>query len=365
MSRRVPAIETTVTHECGFKKTSRTAGLAAKALEQHSCERQLELKDRAARVEARRTHEGVKRDCQCKIANHVHGTRIAYVVDKCRCRACTDAATQAESTRAKQIAFGRYDNGRVDATEVRAHILALMEAGVSMKRLASLAGMSHSTVSAVVYGRTERGHTAYRRVHKDTAAKLLAIQPTLENMAPNRYIDSCGTIRRLQALVAIGWSQQRLGNQLGMNRSNFGAMMNADQCTVRRAIAVRNLYNQCWNRPQTGTEWHAKTSATRARNHAKARGWAPPLAWDDETIDNPDAQPEFGTKLKLRDTIAEDVEFMHKTGASIDEMSERLGNPWQSIERQLHRMGRGDLITRVKTDNRDNGRKASKGNRAA
>ena len=33
----------------------------------------------------------VKRDCQCKRASHVHGTRTAYVVDKCRCRPCTDA----------------------------------------------------------------------------------------------------------------------------------------------------------------------------------------------------------------------------------------------------------------------------------
>lgn len=365
MSRRVPAIETTVTHDCGFTATARTPGIAAHALRKHSCRRQKELQEQAARVEARRTREGVVRDCQCKIANHVHGTRIAYVVDKCRCRACTDAATAAENKRQKQVAFGRYDTGRVDASEVRAHILALMEAGVSMKRLAAIAGMAHSTVAAVVYGRTERGHTAYRRVHKNTAAKILAIKPTLENMAPNRYIDSTGAIRRLQALVAIGWSQQRLAQQLGMNRSNFGAMMNADQCTVRRVISIHKLYERLWNQPQTGTDWHSKTAATRARNHAKARGWASPLAWDDDTIDNPDAQPEIGTKLKLRDTIAEDVEFMHKTGASIDEMSARLGTPWQSIERQLYRIGRGDLVALVKTDNRDNGRKASRGSRAA
>ena len=365
MSRRVPAIETTVTHDCGFTKTSRTPGLAAKSLRAHSCKRQLELKDRAARVEARRTHEGIKRDCQCPIAKHVHGTRTAYVVDKCRCRPCTDASARAENERSKQKAFGRYDTGRVDATEVREHILALMEAGVSMKQLAKLAGMAHSTVSAVVYGRTERGHTAYRRVHKDTAAKILAIRPDLTNMAPNRYIDSCGTVRRIQALVAIGWSQNRLAEMLGMNRSNFGSFMNADQCTVRKALAVRDLYDERWNEPQTGTEWHSKTSATRSRNHAKARGWAPPLAWDDDTIDDPDAQPQFGTRLKLRDTIAEDVEFMHKTGANRDEISERLGTPWQSIERQLHRMKRGDIIALVKTDTRENARQANRGKRAA
>jgi transcriptional regulator with XRE-family HTH domain len=365
MSRRVPAVETTVTHDCGFSKTSRTAGLAARALRAHSCDHQRELQDRAARVEARRTREGVKRDCQCPIANHEHGTRTAYVVDKCRCRPCTDASARAENERSKQKAFGRYDTGRVDATEVRAHILALMEAGVSMKRLAALTGMSHSTVSAVVYGRTERGHTAYRRVHKTTAAKILAIKADLTNMAPNRYIDSCGAVRRIQALVAIGWSQQRLAKMLGMNRSNFSTFMNADQCTVRRALAVRDLYDKRWNEPQTGTEWHSKTSATRSRNHAKARGWAPPLAWDDETIDDPAAKPDLGTKLKLRDTIADDVAFLAKTGATREEIADRLNRAWDTIERQLHRINRADIIAMVKADTRDNARHASRGKRAA
>lgn len=29
----------------------------------------------------------------------------------------------------------------------------------------------------------------------------------------------------------------------------------------------------------------------RARRHATAQGWPPPLAWDDDDIDNPDASP--------------------------------------------------------------------------
>lgn len=32
------------------------------------------------------------RDCQCKRANHQHGTRTAYVVDRCRCDPCREAA---------------------------------------------------------------------------------------------------------------------------------------------------------------------------------------------------------------------------------------------------------------------------------
>ncbi len=365
MSARVPAIATTVTHDCGYNKTSRTAALAARGLRDHSCDHQRKLQERDARIEARKTREGIKRDCTCKIARHVHGTSTAYVVDKCRCRPCTDARTADNRQRTKLKVFGRYDAGRVDAAPVREHIINLMANGVSARQLASLAGLSYSAVSAIVYGRSDRGHAPYPRVHATTAEKILAVQADLTNQRAGRYIDSCGTVRRLQALVAIGWSLSRLAKKLGMERGNFGTFMNADQCTVRRALAVRDLYDQIWNQPQTGTEWHSKTSATKARNYAAVRGWLPPLAWDDDTIDNPDAEPDLGHKPKLRDTIADDVEFMHKTGASLDEISQRLGSPWQTIERQLHRMRRGDLVTLVKTDNRDNARQGRKGNRAA
>lgn len=365
MSTRVPAIETTVTHECGFIKTSRTAGLAAKALRDHSCERQRELVARAARVEARKTREGTKRDCRCPVAKHVHGTRTAYVVDKCRCRPCTDAASADERARQRQQAFGRYDSGRVDAEPVRAHMQYLMDNGISVKRIAALTGLALSTVGAIRWGRHERGHAPYPRVKKTTADRILDLKPALEHMAPNSYIDSTGAIRRLQALVAIGWSQARLGRQLGVEPGNFGTLMAASQCTARRALAVRDLYEQCWNKPQTGTDWHSKAAATRARNLAKTRGWLPPMAWDDDTIDDPAAVPDLGGRDKLRDTIGEDVEYMAKTGATREEIADRLGaGSWDTVERQLHRMGRGDLVALVKNDTRDNARHASKGRAA-
>lgn len=36
-------------------------------------------------------------------------------------------------------------------------------------------------------------------------------------------------------------------------------------------------------------DWHRYR--TRTRNAALARGWLPPLAWDDDTIDDPTAEP--------------------------------------------------------------------------
>lgn len=366
MSTKYSGPPVTVTcPDCGFTRTGRTPGIAGKSLEKHSCEHQYKLQARAARVEARKTREGIKRDCACKNAQHVHGTRTAYVVDKCRCRQCTDASTEAQSKRNKDIAFGRHDVGRVPADPVRAHVAYLAEQGISAKQLAKLSGVSYSAIGTLMYGRPERGHGLYPRVAATTAERLLAVKPSLDNMADGRAIDATGTVRRLQALVAIGYSQARLGKQLGIEKGNVTALFNADKVTARRARQVKELFDRCWNRPQAGTDWHSKSAATRAKNLAAARGWVSPLAWDEDTIDDPAAVPDTGEKPQKQEASAENIEFMLSTGATREEISARLGAAsWETIERRLHRIHRGDLVAAAKNDTRDNARHASKGRAA-
>ena len=365
MSARVPAGEFTVTHDCGFSKTSRTEGLAAKALRDHSCERTRIVLERAARVEARKTSEGIKRDCTCPVAKHVHGTRQAYVIDKCRCRPCREAINAVRRQESKDKAYGRHDIGRVDAAPIRERCFWLSDNGISLKRLAKLTGISTGTISKLMYGMPSRNIAPRARVEKATAERILAVQPDLSNMAGGRHVDSTGTVRRLQALVAIGWSQARLAKRIGIERSNFLILMSGTRCTVHTVRKVRDLYDELWNQPQAGTDWHSKTAATRSRNIATARGWLPPMAWDDDIIDLPEITPDLGGREKLRDTIGDDVEYMAKTGATREEIAERLGAAsWEAVERQLHRINRGDLVSLVKNDTRDNARHASKGQAA-
>ena len=70
--------------ECGYTATSRTQNLAYYGLRRHSCDRQRMLAAREARVAARKAKDGPKIDCHCPKTRHEHGTRNAYVVDKCR-----------------------------------------------------------------------------------------------------------------------------------------------------------------------------------------------------------------------------------------------------------------------------------------
>ena len=348
---------------CGYAGTYKTPTLATAHFPRHSCEKQARLDARAARVVAAKTREGVKRDCECKHARHEHGTRTAYVVDKCRCRPCTTASSEANATRNKQQAYGRYDSGRVDAEPVREHIAFLGEHGVSLKQLAKLTGLSLSTVGATMYGRSERGHAPYSRTSLNTATKILAIKPTLDNMAAYRVIDNTGTLRRLQALVTIGWSMSRLGQHLGVGATNMSTLMKSSQTTAGRARQVRALYEELWDQPQTGHEQRSKISASRSKRYARERGWHPPMAWnDDATIDNPKAKPRTDKATAPQTARLEDLHHLATQGTSWYEIHQRLNIPIATITDWAKTNNFPDLAQAAqtaKTDARNTERKAA------
>jgi hypothetical protein len=59
------------------------------------------------------------------------------------------------------------------------------------------------------------------------------------------------------------------------------------------------VYDQLWDKePPRGTRYE-RSNATAASRWAKSNGWVPPLAWDDDTIDNPDAIPQVDVPVEL------------------------------------------------------------------
>lgn len=97
-------------------------------------------------------------------------------------------------------------------------------------------------------------------------------------------IDATGTRRRLQALAALGWGSTDLAELLGFShRSRLAQLRQATRVNVRTAAAVRELYDRLSM---------TVGPSPRARQHALDEGYAPPLAWDDDTIDDPAALPQ-------------------------------------------------------------------------
>ncbi|MEV6833552.1 hypothetical protein AB0N17_03315 [Streptomyces sp. NPDC051133] len=220
-----------------------------------------------------------------------HGSRAKYVIEKCRCKACKQANRQAHAERDRLLAYGRWQP-YVDAAPVRAHIRYLQSCGMGLRALAAAADVDRKRLQAILSGRPERGTGPQEKVRPALAAAVLGVEPTLETLAPSTLISPIGTRRRVQALVAAGWPQQYLAVYLGLSPSNFGAMLDREHVLVRRALAVRAMYDALW---KTDPANHGATAAgiTRARKHAAEHRWAPVGAWDDDRLDDPEAFPDW------------------------------------------------------------------------
>lgn len=286
MSTMTQRTATATCPDCGRVCAAKTDGLAAYGLRRHSCDTHRARQERAARVAERRAASGPERPCTHN-DRHPHGHRNRYVIDRCRCRPCRDASAQYERDRARAEAYGL--PRLVDAQPARDHINALRAQGMGWKRIAIAAGLEPSVLWKLLYGDRKRFGRPSNRITPRTEAAVLAV--TLDR-APKSVIDGTGTRRRLQALVAIGWSQAKLGEQIGVSSANFNSLIHGRRggsVTVARAEQVAALYDRLWDQePPASTRWDC-TALANAKRAARRWGWAPPLAWDDETIDDPTA----------------------------------------------------------------------------
>lgn len=126
-------------------------------------------------------------------------------------------------------------------------------------------------------------------------------QPT-SNLVP-----AVGTQRRLQALVALGWSIRQLAIRLDMDAPFLRTILACnDRVATATAEKVAVIYEELSMTVPPQDTPGRRQGATRARNHARKRGWVLPLMWDD--IDN-DAEPinvtgKAMTREKFLDEIA-------------------------------------------------------------
>lgn len=294
MTRRQPRDTTSTCPECGWTGRPTTPGLAAWALQQHSCEKQRGRDAAAARGRLRKASiDRTPKPCHHKQTDHQHGTYACYVLDCCRCLPCAQANAAYEQHRVRQQAYGRW-NGLIDAQPVRDHVRALQAAGLGLKRIAAKTGVPHGTLWKLIYGKP--GYEPSKRVRPDTAARVLALQAvTLDDLGARRPVDPTGTRRRLQALVALGWSQAKLAGRLGMQPTNFTrVILGPGDVAAATARATKALYDELWDQAPPENAHRDRIAAARSRNRACELGWPSPLAWDDNTIDDPLAGPDLG-----------------------------------------------------------------------
>lgn len=195
--------------------------------------------------------------------------------DLCQRRGCTaPAATRGhcEPHYRRLIRMGRH--GWRPATTVRPHVDALRALGWTWEQIAAAANLSAYVAYNVRSGRS-------RWVRAESVAALLAVP--LVPVDSHRGVDSCGIRRRVQALAWMGWPAGEIARRAGTTRASLATLTlptrRPSRALHRRVAAV---YEQLCTVPGP-----SRIAAGRARG----LGFAPPLAWDEDTIDDPAARP--------------------------------------------------------------------------
>jgi hypothetical protein len=233
-----------------------------------------------------------------------HGTRACFLRGPgpgtgpgCKCRKCSAAHYTYNTGRERAIIRGQWQPF-TDAEPVREHIRSLTAAGLTEKNVADLAGVAQGSVFHLMHG--TKGSPPGRKIRREAAAKLLAIRAVADAIPAASVMPSAGTVRRLQALVAIGWPMSWLASRLGMKRSNLWALMRGTQVRAATAAAVRELYGELWGTPPAQGTPREQSVSRQAVAFAARRGWAPAMAWDDDAIDDPAATPASGWRRSAR-----------------------------------------------------------------
>ncbi len=126
-----------------------------------------------------------RRECQCRRARHRHGTRNAYLRDRCRCRPCR-AANNAhqralQRARAAHAWRGRGTSPWASATGIRRRLQALTASGWSSSQLGDRLGVSKSAVAQL-------RSTGQARVLATTAVDIAALyEACWWRTPPGRY----------------------------------------------------------------------------------------------------------------------------------------------------------------------------------
>lgn len=216
---------------------------------------------------------------------------------------------------------------RVPVAVVRPHILSLRQRGMPVRDIAAAVPVYPTTIWQIC-SKPDDGW-----MFEATARAVLAVQLRLP---PPRQVPTVALRRRVQALACRGWSSRDLGVQLGVCSKRAAHWARREMIATRIDERLAALYEGL-----VDEKGPSRALATYAHN----RGWAPPEAWSDTTIADPDAQPwqwcrEDVDEVLVRKAFAEGMEARRLNRAeqrAVALMVHRAGGRPGMLSRLLHR----------------------------
>ena len=195
------------------------------------------------------------------------------------------------------------------------------------------------------HGTTRGFHAGCREMCCRRAIARYEKAGRLARLNGGRAVPALGAQRRLQALMALGWSSHRIATIAGLpHRNHVWRILNGQQgkptVWIQRSTHawVCRVYDELSMTVPTG-RYVARTKA-----YAERMGYLPPLAWDD--IDDPHERPRKGSDHRHNGDVDEVVvsrvlagENLPTTRAEKDEIVRRWKARGGSERALCERMG--------------------------
>lgn len=249
--------------------------------------------------------------------NRVHPSSAAYCAG-CHCEACADMWFRKGKNYRWRVARG--GPALIDAATVAAHVRGLLAAGYSATAIAHVAGVDRTTVTNLAdekYPTT--GRAAAERLQAVTGGRIL------DEVGDAIRVPAIGAARRIRALQALGWPLHRLAGDVTIHQLDWIANHPDGAIPAAAYRIVRDAYDLLAMR---------MGPSARTRNWARRNQLAPPLAWDDDEIDDPAATPRQPRATVGRDR-ERDGQILHLTthGNSARQIAEKLGCSTRTVVR--------------------------------
>ena len=228
----------------------------------------------------------------------------------------------------------RYERARgvrriVPAEPVNAHLADLLAGGLMLAAISAASGIPLTTIQRI-RDRQPRAVTAR------TSRALLRLTHASVIEAATGYVPVVGARRRLQGLMAIGWPLATLSERIGADAQ--GIVANRRTSTLKDVhVSVCRVYDELWSTP-------GPSAITRSK--AATYGYALPLSWDDDEIDNPAAEPHRGTPESGVVGLDLVIELLGD-GDTIETVARRLGIDEASIVTAARRKGTPEQKARI------------------
>lgn len=195
--------------------------------------------------------------------------------------------------------------GGPDVTEVKAKVRSYRERGMTLHQMQQQTGVLFHTLSTSLSRDSSR---MYRRTYE--ALKRLEF----EEPDPTAWVAPTGTVRRISSMWHDGFTLDFQAERMGVQKNHLQRLIlgvkGRGHVTYRMAKSVAELYGKLAGcEPQ---EFGIPDRSVRyCRTFALKKGAVPRSCWDADTIDDPEAIPEWtgrcgteeGYRIHLRDGI--------------------------------------------------------------